>query len=185
MKVLKKVKCKVNTFQIEVGDQLEVKLGCLGDFTATAQVVKENGVLFMFDDYVAIRPMNENHTNEGGYEASDLKKWIERDLFAAFPEKLRSRIENLTIPTYGQMFGHDDWHNDTMEPDNDEQFPLMKKRRNRVADFKDDYEWGWLQNATKQSISAAIFASVSSLGHAGNASASGSNGMRPCFFLKF
>lgn len=185
MKVFKRIKVKVNNFQVEVGDQIAIKLAGLGDFTATVQTVTEEGALFMFDDYVAVRPMNEKNTNEGGYENSDLRKWIERDLFAAFPEKLRNQIENLTIPTYGQMFGHDEWYDDVMDPDADEQFQLMKKRRNRIADFNDEYEWGWLQNATKQSISAAHFAYVGTYGHAGSHSASYSYGVRPCFSLRF
>ena len=61
---------------IKVGDKLMVPLGDLGTFTATVQMVKGDRVLFLFDDYIAKRPMNENGSNEGGYEKSDLKKWI-------------------------------------------------------------------------------------------------------------
>ena len=185
MKMLKKTELKANNSQIEVGDQIAIKLAGLGDFTATVQTVTKEDALFMFDDFVAVRPMNEKNTNEGGYENSDLRKWVERDLYAAFPEKLHGQIEKLTIPTYGQMFGHDEWYGDVMEPDADEQLPLMKKRKNRIADFNDDYEWGWLQNATKQSISAAYFAYVNHFGYAGSGSASYSYGVRPCFLLKF
>ena len=49
----------------------------LGDFTATAHKITDKGVLFIFDDYVVSKAMNEANTNEGGFEESDLKKWID------------------------------------------------------------------------------------------------------------
>ena len=142
----------------------------------------------MFDDYVASRPMNAKPTNKGGFEKSDLNKWMSDVLLPAFPEAMQGKIENLTIPTYGQMFGHDDWYNDVMEPDDDEQFPLMVKRINRVADFNNNfppfiYEWGWLQNATKKNVSSSSFAYVYHTGYADHAYASHFYGVRPVFLL--
>jgi len=137
----------------------------------------------MFDDYVASRPMNAKPTDKGVFEKSDLNKWMSDVLLPAFPEAMQGKIENLTIPTYGQMFGHDDWYNDVMEPDDDEQFPLMVKRMNRVADFNNNYEWGWLQNATKKKVSSSTFAAVNVNGRAGSFNASLSFGVRPVFLL--
>ena len=137
----------------------------------------------MFDDYVASRPMNAKPTDKGVFEKSDLNKWMSDVLLPAFPEAMQGKIENLTIPTYGQMFGHDDWYNDVMEPDDDEQFPLMTKRMNRVADFNNYYEWGWLQNATKKKVSSSFFAIVDYGGYAAYHGASDSNGVRPVFLL--
>lgn len=181
MKVLRKRKLEVKN--VRVGDQIIVQLTGFGEFTATAQKITEKGILFLFDDCVTERSMNEKYTNKGGYEKSDLCKWINTVLLEAFPKDIRNRISDLSIPTYGQMFGHDDWYNDVMEPDDDEQFPLMVKRRNRVADFNNDYEWGWLQNATKKKVSAVYFAYVDDCGHAAYAGASSSFGVRPVFLL--
>ena len=47
---------------IAIGDQIEIPLGDLGTFTATVQMVKDDKVLFLFDDYIVKRPMNENGT---------------------------------------------------------------------------------------------------------------------------
>lgn len=181
MKVLKKQ--ELETSSIQVGDQIVIQLTGFGEFTATAQKITDKGTLFLFDDCVAEQPMNKKYTNKGGYEKSDLCKWISDVLSVAFPENLINRIDNLTIPTYGQMFGHDDWYNDVMEPDDDEQFPLMKKRKNRIADFNDNYEWYWMQNATKKEVSAANFARVSNGGHPYYNNASSSFGVRPAFWL--
>ncbi len=181
MKVLRKRKLEVKN--VRVGDQIIVQLTGFGEFTATAQKITEKGILFLFDDCVTERSMNEKYTNKGGYEKSDLCKWINTVLLEAFPKDIRNRISDLSIPTYGQMIGHDDWYDRVMEPDYDEQLPLMKKRRNRVADFNDNYKWYWMQNATKGNVSASYFAYVGNLGAANCRSASDSAGVRPAFML--
>ena len=184
MKVLRKQEVEVQDIQkIQVGDQIVVPLAEFGDFTATAQKITDKGILFMFDDCVAEQPMNDDWTNKGGYAKSKLKKWMDTVLMSAFPEELQERIQDLTLPTYGQMFGHDDWYERAIEPDDDEQLPLMAKRKNRVADFNDDYEWYWLQNATKKDYSAVYFAYVNGNGPAHCSDASASYGVRPVFWL--
>ena len=80
------------------------------------------------------------------------------------------------------MIGWDDeWDKRHFEPDGDEQLPLMKKRRYRVAYFNNECKWGWLRNAMKKECSSASFAGVSSYGNANSDHASGSNGVRPAF----
>lgn len=166
----------------KVGDKITVNLEEMGKFEATAHEVTDNNVLFIFDDYIAERPMNEKPTNEGGYEKSDLKKWIDSYLYNSFPLELKTRMLELTIPTVGQMIGWDDeWDKEHFEPDGDEQLPLMKKRRNRVAYFNNECEWGWLRNAMKKEYSSAIFARVDAYGSASCNGASTSFGVRPAF----
>lgn len=188
MKVLRNREVEVK--KIRIGDQIIIPLVEFGEFTATAQKITDKGTLFLFDDCVAKRPMNKKITNKGSFEKTDLRKWIGDVLLPAFPDNLRGRIENLTIPTYGQIFGHDqelgiqyDWYNDIIEPDNDEQFPLMTKRKNRIADFENGYEWYWLQNATKKELSADGFAFVNGAGAVYFGDASNSFGVRPVFLL--
>ena len=156
MKVLRKQ--ELETSSIQVGDQIVIQLTGFGEFTATAQKITNKGTLFLFDDCVAKRPMNGKWTNKGGYEKSDLCKWISDVLSAAFPEDLINRIDNLTIP-------------------------IMVKRKNRIADFDNDYEWYWLQNATKKEVSSSYFALVTYRGTATYYSASYSYGVRPVFWL--
>ena len=169
---------------IAIGDQIEIPLGDLGTFTATVQMVKDDKVLFLFDDYIAKRPMNENGSNEGGYEKSDLKKWIENDLFKMFPKALRKHMTGLTIPTLGEICGWgDNWDKEHIEPDSDEQLPLMKQRRNRVAYYNNECSSGWLRNAMKKEFSSAYFALVDGNGFANCFYASYSYGVRPEFWL--
>ena len=183
MKVLRKQ--EIDTANIQVGDQMVIPLAELGEFTATAHKVTDEGVMFIFDDYVTRRPMNNRNTNKGGFEKSDLKKWMDTVLYMAFPEELRDKIYGLTLPTVGQIVGHEDeWDNKNLEPDTNEQLPLMKKCKNRIACFEDQLAWGWLRNATKEEFSSAGFAFVGDDGNTdcyGNASAS--LGVRPEFWL--
>ena len=169
---------------IKVGDQIVIPLGDLGTFTATAQKVTDGKVLFIFDDYITERPMNKNGSNEGGYEKSDLRKWIENDLFKMFPKALRDHIFGLSIPTLGEICEWDDkWDREHFEADDDEQLPLMKQRRNRVAYYDNECECGWLRNAMKKEFSSALFARVSNNGDPRSDYASASLGVRPEFWL--
>lgn len=181
MKVLRKQ--EIDTANIQVGDQMVIPLAELGEFTATVHKVTDEGVMFIFDDYVTRRPMNNRNTNKGGFEKSDLKKWMDTVLYMAFPEELRDKIYGLTLPTVGQIVGHEDeWDNKNLEPDTNEQLPLMKKCKNRIACFEDQLAWGWLRNATKEEFSSAGFAGVGGVGCAFYF-ASDSYGVRPEFWL--
>ena len=182
MKVLRKQ--EIDTANIQVGDQMVIPLAELGEFTATTHKVTDEGVMFIFDDYVTRRPMNNRDTNKGGFEKSDLKKWMDTVLFMAFPEELRDKIYGLTLPTVGQIVGHEDeWDNKNLEPDIDEQLPLMKECKNRIACFEDQLAWGWLRNATKEEFSSAYFAGVYYDGVTACYVASTSHGVRPEFWL--
>ena len=182
MKVLRKQ--EIDTANIQVGDQMVIPLAELGEFTATTHKVTDEGVMFIFDDYVTRRPMNNRDTNKGGFEKSDLKKWMDTVLFMAFPEELRDKIYGLTLPTVGQIVGHEDeWDNKNLEPDIDEQLPLMKECKNRIACFEDQLAWGWLRNATKEEFSSAYFALVYYVGYSDYSYASYSLAVRPEFWL--
>lgn len=182
MKALRKQ--KIETANIQVGDQIVIPLAELGEFTATAHKVTDEGVMFIFDNYITCRPMNNRSINKGGFEKSDLKKWMDTVLLMAFPEELRDKIYGLTLPTVGQIVGHEDeWDNKNLEPDSDEQLPLMKECKNRIACFEDGLTWGWLRNATKEEFSSADFAPVGSCGDADCHDASDSYGVRPEFWL--
>ena len=82
------------------------------------------------------------------------------------------------------MFGWDDeWDRNHFEADNDKQLPLMKQRRNRVAYYNNECEFGWLRNATKKEFSSAIFAGVYYDGGTNYCGASSSVGVRPEIWL--
>lgn len=201
MIILRKKEIEVNINEIKIGDQIAIQLAKFGDFTATVQTITDRGPLLMFDQYVISSPMNLTSTNEGGFENSYLKKWMNDELLPLFPESMQGKIENLTIPTYGQMFGHNNLYSGLVEPDDTDRFPLMTKRINRVTDFNNDawsnflanLEWGWLQNRILPELPGLLqpssskgkshFAVVTNTGEASSLDATDAAGVRPVFLL--
>lgn len=200
MIILRKNEIEVNINEIKIGDQITIQLAKFGEFTATVQKITDSGPLFMFDQYVVSRPMNLTATNEGGFENSDLRKWMNDILLPTFPESMQGKIKNLTIPTYGQMFGHSNLYSGLVEPDDTDQFPLMTKRKNRVVDFNDnfsnffnEFKPGWLQNRILPELPGLLqpssskgkshFAVVTNIGKVSSLDASTAAGVRPVFLL--
>ena len=187
MEFVRKIKVIINKMSsLQIGDQIPV-----GKYTATCQKVTDQGAIFILDSYLD-KPyqMNVECTNEGGYEASDLRRNLVADFSA--DENFDSIRDHLTpfkngdivrIPTIAEFFGHDNSLEKWFEMDNAEQWELMKNGNNRVAKRKDEiFEWGWLENKVKEL--ATRFAYVRHNGDAGNAAASGSLGVRPVFMIR-
>ena len=169
---------------IQVGHQIRIPLDGFGTFTATAEEVTDDTILFIFDDIVSKKPMNEANTNTGGFKGSQLYKWLQDVLLPAFPDYLRERIPELTIPTIGQVSGWSDaWDKEHFESDDDQQLPLMKDLKHRMASFKGELDWYWLQNASCEGWSSANFANVGGNGSPNCRNASNSGGVRPAFRL--
>ena len=174
----------IETNEVQIGDRIEV-----GHYTATCQKLPEEGLaLFFLDQYLdKAMQMNKKNTNAGGYDASDLRKELNSgktlDEFAPL-ELVPFYGDLLRLPFYGELFGHDDWYNSgDVEPDDCEQWPLMKERANRIAERKgESYEWGWLQNIRQGS--ATVFGGVGGGGFAYYWGASDSFGVRPAFLIK-
>lgn len=183
MVVYKKCKMMVHTRDIKVGDQIDVPLDGIGTFTATAHQITDEGILFIFNDCITCKQMNSNGGNKGGFEKSELIDWMGSTLYDAFPEELKKRLRYITLPSYGQMFGHDEWYEKAIEPDKDEQLPLMKIRRNRICTYENDNCWYWLRNATKKNYSSDGFAGVNDFGYAVWDAAGGDGGVRPAFLI--
>lgn len=167
----------------KVGDQFVFDTNNFGVVSATCHKVDDNVALFICDDCVTKACINKNNSNAGGFYNSDLKRWLKTKFQPELPPYIRNHLVELSIPTYGMIFGHDDWY-DNFEPDSDEQLPLMKSRKYRIADFKGESEWYWLQNATKQSVSSSYFAIVDLIGYAGYINAGNVRGVRPYFVIR-
>lgn len=175
----------IETNDIQIGDRIQV-----GRYTATCQKLPGEGLaLFYLDQYLdKAMQMNKRNTNKGGYNASDLRKELNsEEILKDFSGLELVPFENgdlLRLAFYGELFGHDSWYESgAVEPDNCEQWPLMKERANRIAERKgESYEWGWLQNIREGS--ASYFCAVGNGGGASLWSASNSIGVRPAFLIK-
>lgn len=174
---------QTNHAESKIGNKICFELEDCGSITATVQKITDTEIIYMTDDCVMESKMNANDTNAGGYDDSWLRVKLE-DLKMRFPADLRDKITSIAPPTYGQIFGHDEWYERVLKSDDDEQFELMKIRKNRVADYKNDYAWYWLKNSTKKSVSASNFAAVYGDGGCGYDGASYSHGVRVVFHVK-
>lgn len=188
MKVMRKMEGEINKeVGFKVGDQIQV-----GRYnTATCQKVGKNGAIFMFDQYLdEAQIMNQQRTNEGGYEASDLRKYLKGFAMNSMFDEIRGMMvpfkqtgDLLRIPTAEEIFGPEEAHKYYETLSNKEQWLLMKDRHNRIAFRGEDQEieWGWLQNKVKES--AASFARVADVGSAAYYLASAAYGVRVVFRL--
>lgn len=184
MEVVRKIKLKAEKFK--PGDIISFELTDGEKVRARAVKREKNGMLFcMVDCLKQEERMNSRDTNEGGYEASDLRKKLNSDILDRFPAEIRDRMkpmENgdlLRIPTEREIFGENKYG----DSDNAEQWSCMKQVRNRIALLGDNggFEWYWLQNRSRSSASS--FCLVGSYGLATAGDASYSHGVRPVFLL--
>lgn len=188
MKVMRTMEGELNKeVGFRVGDQIQVGK----HYTATCQKVGKNGAIFMFDQYLdEAQVMNQQRTNEGGYEASDLRKFLKGFAMNSMFDEIREMMapfkktgDLLRIPTAEEMFGPEEAHEYYETLSLKKQWPLMKDRHNRIAFRGEDQkiEWGWLQNKYKDS--ASHFAGVTGYGHAHATVAAYAFGVRVVFRL--
>ena len=187
MKVRRTEKIKVNTFR--VGDVIRFKLSDGEKVEMLAVKEESDGMIFCFADCLAKEySMNEQNTNEGGWDASDLRKKLNSEILDRFPRKIRKLLlpfENgdmLRLPTEKEIFGSNPCGED--EPESVSQWKPMKQRKNRIASqgLNGGWEWYWLQNRVPNS--AALFANVYGNGDAYCSYASDASGVRPVVKIK-
>ena len=177
---------EIDTDSFKVGDVISFTLTDGKEVEAMAVKQEKDGMVFVLVDCLRDEySMNEENTNRGGYEASDLRGKLNNEILERFPDEIRKNLiafENgdlLRLPSEREIFG-EKIYGET-EPETTVQWEPMKLRRNRVA-FQGKngcWEWYWLIN--KVEGSAAYFAIVSDNGGANFHSASGSLGVRPAF----
>lgn len=187
MKVRRTEKIKVNTFR--VGDVIHFKLSDGEKAEMLAVKEESDGMIFCFVDCLAKEySMNEQNTNEGGWDASDLRKKLNGEVLDRFPRKIRKLLlpfENgdlLRLPTEKEIFGSNPCGED--ESESVSQWKPMKQRKNRIASqgLNGGWEWYWLQNRVQNS--AARFALVYSDGRADCNRAGNALGVRPVVKIK-
>lgn len=186
MKVRRTEKIKVNTFR--VGDVIRFKLSDGEKVEMLAVKEESDGMIFCFVDCLAKEySMNEQNTNEGGWDASDMRKKLNGEILDRFPKKIKKLLipfangDLLRIPTEKEIFGENKYGENETDV---EQWELMKQRRNRIAfqGLNGAWEWYFLKNRVPNS--AACFAGADSNGGCNCGNASGEAGVRPVAKIK-
>lgn len=186
MKVKRTVKMKVNHY--EVGDVISFKLTTGEKVELMAMEQKGDVMQFCFVDCLATKcSMNDDDTNEGGYDESKLRKKLNSDILSTIPNKILARMvkfENgdwLSIPTEKEIFGKNVYGENK---ENVKQWEPMKLKKNRIALQGLNGNCGWYLLKNKSVQSASSFCYVSNNGNASNGSAGSSGGVRPTLLLK-
>lgn len=173
----------------EVEDVIAFKLTDGEKVHAMAVQQEDDGMLFCLVDCLADEySMNDTHTNEGGFEGSDLRKKLNTEIIARVPDDIKAMMvpfdngDYLRVPTEKEIFG-ENYYGEYESP-YVLQWKPMKQRRNRIA-FQGKNgvgEWYWLQNKCRDF--AIYFVHVNDNGSKSCDSASRSNGVRLVFKLK-
>lgn len=169
-----------------VGDVIAFALTDGEEVEALAVKQEQDGMIFCLVDCLNQEySMNEEDSNRGGYEATDLRVKLNGEILERFPADIREKMvafangDYLRLPTEKEIFNCNDYGK--AEPDEVQQWEPMKQRKNRIA-FQgkgtDRWEWYWLQNAHKRY--AANFA-LADNGGASSDGASAAGGVRPAF----
>lgn len=183
MLIMRKIPMDASVKELTVGDEILIRIKSFGQQVLTVVRDDERGLLLMFEDCVMESAMDEGDTNKGGFADSALNLRLWEQLRPELPEFIKNRLIELSVPTYGMIFGHDEFYN-KFEPDDDFQLPCMKVCKNRIATLEDDTRWYWLRNATKKEVSATLFAHVLNGGNAHCDYAGGVHGVRPVILIK-
>lgn len=183
----------VDTEMFEVGDVLAFSLTDGEKVQAMAVEETPAGMLFVLVDclnkeYPMFEDIDRVDEDDVSYMTSDLRKALNGEIFARFPEEIKSRMvavnpegDMLRIPTEREIFGTNEYG--VNEDKTVTQWKPMELRRNRIA-FQGDngvWEWYWLMNRHKRY--ASDFAFVNNDGNANYDNASSSLGVRPVFLL--
>lgn len=145
---------------------------------------KPNEVVFTFKDILSEEaPMNKDNTNEGGYDASDMAKYLDKEIFALLPDDLQEVIKErrghkLWLFSRREVFGSDGYY---ICPEDDLHLPYYENAENRVKLRNGEPDWWWL--ASPYEANAALFCCVDSCGVSNFWGASNSVGVVPGFCI--
>ena len=147
----------------------------------------ENEVIFAFKDIMPNeKPMNAEYTNRGGYEASDMRTYLNEELFALLPDDLQEVIkerrgDKLWLFSRREVFGEDSMDYRYKSPEDDKQLPYYEDMANRVKLRNGDTDWWWL--ASPNSANTTNFCCVNLNGLSSHHYASDSSGVAPGFCI--
>lgn len=143
---------------------------------------KPNEVVFTFKDILSEEaPMNKENTNEGDYDASNMAKYLDTEIFALLPDDLQEVIKErrghkLWLFSRREVFGSDGYY---ICPEDDLHLPYYEKAENRIKLRDGEPDCWWL--ASPGQANASSFCGVSGCGVSSHWGASISFGVVPGF----
>lgn len=136
-----------NPGTLKVGDEI---VETLKDSREVVFVVMDDGVIGL-KNLLGYHRMNKDWTNEGGWLACDMRRYLNEEVIARLPDALIAAIkprkfgeeeDKLWLFSEMEVFGEHDWTEN--DPDRGFQFEYFKDRRNRIkVDEDGDALWWW------------------------------------------
>lgn len=141
------------------------------------------------------KPMNNKYTNKGGWEESDMRRYLNEEVIKLLPDELQEIIkptkivqvwrdkrreteDKLFLLSRTQVFGKDTNY-EAIEPE-DSQMDIFKTKRNRVKEC-DGYGWWWERSPYYDD--SGNFCFVSSFGFSAANFADSLGGVAPAFCI--
>lgn len=171
---------------LKVGDEITETLK---DGREVVFVVMDEGVIGLKNCLREEHRMNDDRTNKGSWQACEMRRYLNEEVFAVLPDELQAIIKPRTLGSGEhtfedklwlfsevEIFGEQDWTE--KEPDRGTQFEYFKNPSNRVKlDADGDATWWW--ERSPYGSNSAGFCFVDSGGGAYSSSAGYSRGV--CF----
>lgn len=167
----------------QIGDIIRFTLRTGEEVEAQCQRVDPEGATFCLTHCLEKeQSMNEENTNKGGWDESDLRKYLNTEILNSFPESIRSKMKPiykddlLTLPAVEDIFGERDFDGWEPKEGTEPNWPLMKHRQ-----YRSKGNWWWERSANYSN--ATNFCLVNTSGGATNSNASYSHGLAPAFLI--
>ena len=183
------LKARVESGSLKSGDIISITLKN-GKALALEVGRDESGkVFFVFLDILEFHQMNNYWTNKGGWEASEMRRYANDEIFALLPDELQAIIQPIKVVqiwdgerhetvdkliclSETQVFGKDGWDEGEQDPE-DTQLDIFKDRRGRIKNYDGSASYWWLRSANN----ATNFRCVNSNGSENNGNASDAYGL--------
>lgn len=182
---------------LKSGDKIPITLKNGEDAVLVIGHDQNGKAYFVFEDCINEEHyMNESWTNKGGWEASDMRKWLNSYVYDLLPDEIQKVIvpttitqiidkkrseseNNLFLLSKTQVFGKGDYSK--FEPE-DTQIDIFAAEKSRVKERGDHGTWFWWLGSPYDG-SANRFCSVGNSGGAGFSNAGISRGVAPSFCI--
>ena len=144
------------------------------------------------------KPMNKDWTNKGGWEESDMRRYLNEEVIKLLPDELKKVIkptkivqmwdgkrrkteDKLFLLSRTQVFGKGGWY-ELIEP-NDSQIDIFKSPRGRVKELEEYITpaYWWLRSPN--SSDSGTFCNVHTDGAVGGSVATDLRGVAPAFCI--
>jgi hypothetical protein len=132
-------------------------------------------VAFNFENVIFHAPMNKEYTNEGGFKASLLARYLNEYFLPSVFKEVESYLMpncdglKVSIPTYVEVFGNVNDNYNATNWGEKARHPYFEKCTNRIKvkeSDRDDTHWWWL--SSPDAASATNFCYVNNGGYAGS-----------------